>query len=53
MTKNVIVSKTVKIHLHVHAMSDVFKFDETDAVLLIDASNAFNQMNRMVALHNM
>ena len=36
----------------IHAMRQVFENDETDAVLLIDASNAFNCLNRSVALHN-
>ena len=36
----------------IHAMSQVFEEEGTDGVLLIDASNAFNQMNRSVALHN-
>ncbi|KXJ13026.1 hypothetical protein AC249_AIPGENE28169 [Exaiptasia diaphana] len=36
----------------IHAMNDIFQEEETDGVLLIDASNAFNQMNRSTALHN-
>ena len=36
----------------VHTMRELFKNDDTEAVLLVDASNAFNNMNRMVALHN-
>ena len=36
----------------IHAMSEIFAEDETDGILLIDASNAFNQMNRSVAMHN-
>ena len=34
------------------AMSQVFEEDGTDAVLLIDATSAFNQMNRAAAMHN-
>ena len=36
----------------VHAIRNIFEADETDAVLLIDASNAFNALNRSAALHN-
>lgn len=36
----------------IHAMSQIFDEEGSDGVLLIDASNAFNQMNRSVALHN-
>ena len=36
----------------VHAMKEIFGDHETDAVILVDASNAFNSMNRQTALHN-
>ena len=36
----------------VHAVRLAFHNDETDAVLLVDASNAFNALNRQSALHN-
>ena len=36
----------------IHAMHAVFEADDTDAVLLIDASNALNALNRAAALHN-
>ena len=36
----------------IHAMCNIFDTDETDAVLLVDASNAFNALNRAAALHN-
>ena len=36
----------------IHAMKLAFEQDASDAVLLIDASNAFNTMNTIVGLHN-
>ena len=36
----------------IHAMNQVFNEKGADGVLLIDATNAFNQMNRAVAMHN-
>lgn len=33
---------------YMHAMSQVFVEERTDGILLIDVSNAFNQMNRSV-----
>ena len=35
-----------------HAMSEIFAEEETDAILLIDASNVFNSLNRKTLLHN-
>ena len=37
----------------VHAMHDIFSDENIKAVLLIDAENAFNSINRKVMLHNM
>ena len=36
----------------VHAMREIFTFDNTEAILLVDASNAFNAVKRQAALHN-
>ena len=36
----------------IHAMREIFENNETDAVILVDASNAFNSLNRNAALHN-
>ena len=36
----------------IHAMRETFEDLNTEAALLVDASNAFNTLNRNVALHN-
>ena len=36
----------------IHAMKQVVNEEGTDRILLIDATNAFNQRNRTVAMHN-
>ena len=36
----------------VHAMREMFGDNECEAALLVDASNAFNRINRQAALHN-
>ena len=35
-----------------HAMTEIYDSEETDAVLFIDASKAFNSLNREALLHN-
>ena len=36
----------------IHAVHNLLEADDTDAVLLVDATNAFNSPNRATALHN-
>ena len=36
----------------IHAMRSIFQADESDCVLLVDAKNAFNTLNRNATLHN-
>ena len=36
----------------IHAMHAIIEADDMDAVLLIDASNAFDALNRAISLHN-
>ena len=37
----------------IHAMKQIYELESTDAVILVDAANAFNRLNRQAALHNM
>ena len=36
----------------IHSMREIYEGSECDAVLLVDASNAFNTLNRKAMLHN-
>ena len=36
----------------IHSMRPIFEDSSTEAVILVDAKNAFNSINRKVALHN-
>jgi hypothetical protein len=51
-TINLCTGQKAGVEAIIHAMTELFKADETDALLLMDGENAFNQLNRAVALHN-
>ena len=36
----------------IHAMKEIFKDKEVEAAILVDATNAFNSINRGAMLHN-
>ena len=40
------------IEASIHAMREMFEEEGAEAVLLVDAENAFNNLNRKAALHN-
>ena len=40
------------IEAAIHAARQLYDDDSTEGLLLVDASNAFNQLNRQAALHN-
>ena len=46
--------RTERTHIEsaIHAMRCIFKDDDTKAILLVDAGNTFNNLNRKVALLN-
>ena len=36
----------------IHAMKTIFEYEDTEAVILVDASDAFNSLNRQADFHN-
>ena len=48
----VCAGQEASIEAAIHAIRHLTKQDETDAVLLVDAQNAFNSLNRQTALIN-
>ena len=36
----------------VHGLRKIFEDEDTEAIILVDADNAFNRLNRAAALHN-
>ena len=36
----------------IYSMKEIFDNEQTDAAILVDASNGFNSLNRNAALHN-
>ena len=49
---NMCAGQSAGIEALIHAMTEAYDLMSTEAVLLADASNAFNRLNRKVALHN-
>jgi hypothetical protein len=49
---NLAAGQKAGVEAIIHAMTKMFGADETDAVLLVDGSNAFNRLNRKATLHN-
>ena len=46
------VRKQGQRHSLIHAICDVYQQDKTEAVLLVDADNAFSSINTTPMLHN-
>ena len=44
--------QNVRAEAGIHAMCNLFQIAETEPVLLVDAENAFNSINRTAVLHN-
>ena len=51
-TLQLCAGQTTGIEAAIHAMHHIYDNKNTDALLLVDAENAFNLLNRRAALHN-
>ena len=51
-TKQLCTGQIAGVEIATHAAHYSFEHEDTEAVLLIDARNAFNSLNRKVAVHN-
>ena len=45
-------SQEAECEAAIHAMHRIFEFNETEAILMVDAENAFNSIKRKALLHN-
>ena len=50
--KRLCAGQVVGIEAAVHTIRSMFSSEDTEAILLVDASNTFNSLDRQVALHN-
>ena len=41
-----------EVEAAIHALRRLYEDNDTEAIILVDADNAFNRMNRSVALNN-
>ena len=51
-TLQVCAGQEAGIKAAIHSMNMIYEDENTDAILLVDASNAFNSLNRQSFLHN-
>ena len=51
-TTRLCAGQTAGAEAAIHAVRECFQQEEIEAILLVDATNAFNSLNRNAALHN-